>query len=734
MNEAIDFNKFKEDLQKIDNYFEAENYIRNQPLDLNLKRQIYHQNKARLENLTGRNKFNKITRNVIRSQASLEKPLSFLFNKLSNSIQKNLGHETASYFYYSDWLLTWTIISYFPTIFCFVCIPHIIYWVNNYSNVNSMPNDDQIVRNSYCLKSLADFDNFNLTSLVQKSEFLNIIVYGCFPGDSSSDFGYKLDYRSAVVKSISNSYIREIRIQNLNIFSSAIFCSWPFYSNDSKFIKKKRTQIINNLKMLKTGDKSKLRIKRVIAINLLVKFWFAVIGIKKNFSFFLTTNIDEFVSQRRIVLAAFLTIFNYFTPFICKFLSSIENCPKSFESKLNLIRMYLMQHGLLGLIIAYIIINRGECWEDEIAKQIYTFLVFDFALSFFLDIILMMLYRIIVKIVFPYEDIYFNSSYYSINILINQFLFWIGLYFTPYLGFIFGICSIVIYVARVPPNKSENFYQNETNILIMTLVSLFLAFVLTGVFILQFESSKICGPFNNEKYENPYDYLIQFKNYLFNLDIIGFVFRLLLSPGFFAFIMFFSSVLIYTMIANYALNYFQNYRFSSGKTFVPLKLSINSQIDLEETFNESSIEDKSLSANEIGIEIVNQINNFNSRNRPNRRKRINRGAEIIFNNYNEALKSLKKKYHKCFINSKCPPRMHLHCIDENQNFNMLRNQEDHDQSFINSSKRLRKENKNKIIQLFDIKATKRLRLIPYHPALVNNNCFLLLVLIQIFSI
>ncbi|RNA30318.1 hypothetical protein BpHYR1_050582 [Brachionus plicatilis] len=59
-------------------------------------------------------------------------------------------------------------------------------------------------------------------------------------------------------------------------------------------------------------------------------------------------------------------------------------------------------------------------------------------------------------------------------------------------------------------------------------------------------------------------------------------------------------------------------------------------IDLEETFNESSIEDKSLSANEIGIEIDNQINNSNSR------KRIYCSAEIIFNNYNEALKSLKK--------------------------------------------------------------------------------------------
>lgn len=100
--------------------------------------------------------------------------------------------------------------------------------------------------------------------------------------------------------------------------------------------------------------------------------------------------------------------------------------------------------------------------------------------------------------------------------------------------------------------------------------------------------------------------------------------------------------------------------------------------------------------------------------------------EIIFNNYDEAVKSIEKKwtrqkthstksgikeYYKCAINSKCPARMQLHCIDENQNVNMLRNQEEHDHGFINTAKRLRKEIKEKIIQLFDIKVTAPLNII-----------------------
>lgn len=111
--------------------------------------------------------FSKISTQVLSSPRELENILSSLFNKISNSVQRNLGHETAQYFFYSDWLLTWTIITYFPIIFCFVCIPHIIYWVKNNSLINPMHNDTQMLQYFYCLKSLADYDNFNLTSLLK---------------------------------------------------------------------------------------------------------------------------------------------------------------------------------------------------------------------------------------------------------------------------------------------------------------------------------------------------------------------------------------------------------------------------------------------------------------------------------------------------------------------------------------------------------------------------------------
>ncbi|RNA26022.1 hypothetical protein BpHYR1_006705 [Brachionus plicatilis] len=126
-------------------------------------------------------------------------------------------------------------------------------------------------------------------------------------------------------------------------------------------------------------------------------------------------------------------------------------------------------------------------------------------------------------------------------------------------------------------------------------------------------------------------------------------------------------------------------------------------IDLEEKFNESSIEDRSLSANEIGIEETKYNSNQTDK------KEFTRALKSDF----FFVTSLKSSQVNDLINPylipincqnwKCPARMHLHFIDEKQNVKMLRNQKDHDHGFNNSSKRMKKEIKDKILRLFDIK-------------------------------
>ena len=90
------------------------------------------------------------------------------------------------------------------------------------------------------------------------------------------------------------------------------------------------------------------------------------------------------------------------------------------------------------------------------------------------------------------------------------------------------------------------------------------------------------------------------------------------------------------------------------------------------------------------------------------------GLKEVFKNYQDALKSVEnkwtqtkthstkkvyKQYYKCSINPKCPAFMHLHILNDRQEVNLYRDQEEHKHEIILKDKRLRKEIKEKIIEL-----------------------------------
>ncbi|CAF1057696.1 unnamed protein product [Brachionus calyciflorus] len=147
-------------------------------------------------------------------------------------------------------------------------------------------------------------------------------------------------------------------------------------------------------------------------------------------------------------------------------------------------------------------------------------------------------------------------------------------------------------------------------------------------------------------------------------------------------------------------------------------------IDLNE--NSDSCANDSSSSNLNLREIAMEIDQEIDKNKTKIRKRVFWSIEIIFNDYEEALKSLGKKwtklkthptntgikeYYKCAVNPKCPSKMHLHCLIDSQHVNMLRDQEEHDHNLIISPKRLRNDVKERIIYHFSIKVTAPLNII-----------------------
>ncbi|CAF0745416.1 unnamed protein product [Brachionus calyciflorus] len=120
---------------------------------------------------------------------------------------------------------------------------------------------------------------------------------------------------------------------------------------------------------------------------------------------------------------------------------------------------------------------------------------------------------------------------------------------------------------------------------------------------------------------------------------------------------------------------------------------------------------------------LNQELNQNSQ-KERKRRRIFWSLEIIFNSYDEAITSIKnkwtktkfehitnKEYFKCALNEKCKAKMHLYCLDNSLQVNFIRDQTEHDHNYQNLNKRLRKEIKNRIIELYKFGVTAPLNML-----------------------
>lgn len=103
------------------------------------------------------------------------------------------------------------------------------------------------------------------------------------------------------------------------------------------------------------------------------------------------------------------------------------------------------------------------------------------------------------------SEVVFDNSYYTINTLFSYLILWTGLYFSPYLGTLFIIFYIILFIVRAvsfmefknvfkatffvkivvkklykPSAKAQNVSHSETYVIMTTLFSIFLAILILG--------------------------------------------------------------------------------------------------------------------------------------------------------------------------------------------------------------------------------------------------------------
>jgi hypothetical protein len=126
-------------------------------------------------------------------------------------------------------------------------------------------------------------------------------------------------------------------------------------------------------------------------------------------------------------------------------------------------------------------------------------------------------------------------------------------------------------------------------------------------------------------------------------------------------------------------------------------------------------------------QIANELDNQYSKSGESKRRTFYWDIEETFESYQEALQFIKdkwtyqkthdtktgdKKYYKCAITRSCKARIHLHILDDSQTVNLYRDSQDHAHHIISlENKRLRKEIKDKILELYALKVTQPLNII-----------------------
>ncbi|XP_038274646.1 LOW QUALITY PROTEIN: transmembrane channel-like protein 7 [Dermochelys coriacea] len=221
-----------------------------------------------------------------------------------------------------------------------------------------------------------------------------------------------------------------------------------------------------------------------------------------------------------------ITLANFIVPLFFSYIIRLEEYSPAFEIRLTLMRCVFVRLASIGVLLFSLgnrVLCANEkceaygynyelypCWECRVGQEIYKLMIFDFIIIF----------AVAVFVDFPRKWLVtycsckpiqwcglqeFGITENVLEIVYGQTICWIGTFYSPLLPAIATVkYFIVFYIKKISlmhtcrPSKrlvrasSSNFF-----FLVVLLIGLILAFIILGISMTHFRSSKVCGPFVN---------------------------------------------------------------------------------------------------------------------------------------------------------------------------------------------------------------------------------------------
>lgn len=175
----------------------------------------------------------------------------------------------------------------------------------------------------------------------------------------------------------------------------------------------------------------------------------------------------------------------------------------------TMIRVYMMTAIVIGTLLVYwLSYSTHDCWQTDLAQEIYRLVVLDFVVSivgtFIAEAVRHKLYTLFWRrIGAPKFEIARNT----LNLIYNQILFWVAFYFSPPLSLLIVIKMILTFYIKKfglmqhcdPPSTPWRAAQTHTLFLALAFLGMTGVLVTIGYVITSVKSGG-CGPFRNHDY------------------------------------------------------------------------------------------------------------------------------------------------------------------------------------------------------------------------------------------
>lgn len=174
-----------------------------------------------------------------------------------------------------------------------------------------------------------------------------------------------------------------------------------------------------------------------------------------------------------------------------------------------MIRVYTMAIIMISTLLVYwLTYSLFDCWQTELAQEIYRLIIFDFFIFILGSFVIAALhYHLYSKLWTSLGPPKFDIAQNTLNLIYNQILFWVAFYFTPPLSIVIVMkMFLTFYIKKYglmkhcePPSEPWRAAQTQTLFLALAFLGMTGALAVLGYVITSVQSDG-CGPFQEHHY------------------------------------------------------------------------------------------------------------------------------------------------------------------------------------------------------------------------------------------